>query len=683
MFCGKCGTALGETHQFCRQCGARRPAEFPATASPPAPSASSADAARPPVTDRLEEVVEDGINPAPEALVIGAVNQSTDRPSDRPDDQPIPPGFEARSEPKPVNRSWWARRRTAAKIALIGTPVVVLAAAGFLGLAIGLDLFRPSDAELVRTLSTTTETDKRQHAAADLAARHSLQSTQDLALAAKTNNVAADGLEALREALVGFVFGEMDAEQMKANEAALQTTIACLGVVDDQESADALAKLAFSPDYGLMSVRINAMQVLGQMSADYSLAHLIAALTLPSSTDPSGGLANVASAALLGLPDTAATLVQARVDNSTNDAACIAIDRLIVQTGDAAIEPLLAHLGTGQWVSNLVLELGTPALSALSEQLKSDDSAVRYKALDGMLALYERDITAVGPYLVLPDLVPLLLETRSRESLGLGGINTLERVLARIGQPAVDPLIDLLGEKEWVDNVLVQIGAPAVTALTPRLSSADSATRYDALGVLLRMHQTKKAAVADVLATEEMLPLLIEARSDAGYGDTRDYEIYLVFQDIGDPAAQALVPMLPDTMWAGDALSAMGPAAEPALMTALTSGEVDERLEAAYVLVSMYYSGRDNVPQLAAALESKDLKFIASHWVFYIQLGQAGTESTIADALLKHGKKQMGLDCLNCGNETLDAAARKWGTNHGYYVYTEEGAGYAGPAWGG
>ena len=66
----------------------------------------------------------------------------------------------------------------------------------------------------------------------------------------------------------------------------------------------------------------------------------------------------------------------------------------------------------------------------------------------------------------------------------------------------------------------------------------------------------------------------------------------------------------------------------------------------------------------------------------YIALGQAGSEEVISQALLKYGKKQMGLDCLNCGNETLDAAGRQWARNHRYVVRFCNSVGLAMP-WGG
>jgi hypothetical protein len=119
----------------------------------------------------------------------------------------------------------------------------------------------------------------------------------------------------------------------------------------------------------------------------------------------------------------------------------------------------------------------------------------------------------------------------------------------------------------------------------------------------------------------------------------------------------------------------------PALLLKLRSADSDTRYAAAAVLVRMQSSDPESVASLMSALEKEDLKFIAANYTFYIRLGQAGTEDILARALRAHGNKRMGLDYLNCGNDQLDAAAREWGADHGYTVYSEEGV-YAEHQWG-
>ena len=85
--------------------------------------------------------------------------------------------------------------------------------------------------------------------------------------------------------------------------------------------------------------------------------------------------------------------------------------------------------------------------------------------------------------------------------------------------------------------------------------------------------------------------------------------------------------------------------------------------------------------ELTAALDEEDLKPVAANYAYYIRLGRAGSEDVLIRALNKHGDKDMAVDYLNCGNDTLEQAAQDWAANHGYEVYTTPGVA-GGPQWG-
>ena len=80
-------------------------------------------------------------------------------------------------------------------------------------------------------------------------------------------------------------------------------------------------------------------------------------------------------------------------------------------------------------------------------------------------------------------------------------------------------------------------------------------------------------------------------------------------------------------------------------------------------------------------LDEEDLKPVAANYAYYIRLGRAGSEDVLMRALNKHGGKDMAVDYLNCGNDTLEQAAQDWAANHGYEVYTTPGVA-GGPQWG-
>ena len=61
--------------------------------------------------------------------------------------------------------------------------------------------------------------------------------------------------------------------------------------------------------------------------------------------------------------------------------------------------------------------------------------------------------------------------------------------------------------------------------------------RYRALGVLLRLFLTDEAAVTPTLVDATMVPPLVDARSNATYGDERDGAAEAVLARIGEPAS--------------------------------------------------------------------------------------------------------------------------------------------------
>ena len=676
MFCRVCGAELLEDSRFCGDCGA------PVAAAPIPPPVVETEA---PVAAAAPEAV------APPAVPQAIVEPPIVAPPAAPEPVVAPPAALAAAPTGPgpqvaaqigtESRSAPAKRRNTNKIVLISVAVLVLLAAAGIGAAFALGVFRPSDADLVETLATTANADDRTEAAVDLSSRHSAEATGDLASLAATTSGAADGLAALREEYLAVLSLPRDGEAWQEDEQALLATTDCLAIIDDSASAKGLAEVALSPDYGLMSVRSSALRALTTMKIPSAFDYLIQGIALGQAADPGGELREIAKGALLQLPDAPEALVEARTDSMTSYESRTAIDTLLVEIGDDSIPPLLAHLGE-DWVYQVLLDIGAPALDALSAQLESERPADRYKALDGLLVLYLRGSSVVAPYLVRPELVPLLVKARDEGGLSADRQGTLETVIVLIGAPAVDPLVAMMPAADWVDGVLARMGAPAAAALGALLDSDDAPTRYRGLEVLLRIYALDASAASEQLVDAARIPLLLEAQSEAGYSEERVAGIVAVLTDIGAPAAEALVAMLPDSDWAAEALSTMGAPAEPALLTALTSKDVEVRLYSGSILAWMYQVDAGNTPQLTAALESQDLKSVATYWTFFILLGQPGTEDMIADALLQYGKKQMGLDCMNCGNETLDAAGRKWGANHGYTVYTSEEGGLA-PAWGG
>jgi HEAT repeat protein len=541
MYCPRCGSPFPDGSSFCMKCGASVSPVAPPSAEDPSAASRRAPGSEP-----------------SSAPVFAPVLGATSRP----------------------RKSWWGRQRKGTKVALVFAGLVIIVAL-VAGLAPRIaDALRPSDAELVQTLVTTADAGERQEAAVDLAARHSLEATRDLAAEAATDATAQEGLAALRDGYIARFGVEMDRQTLRENELALKETTQCLALIGDATSVAALGDLCCSSELDLVSVRVAAVHALAETKSAAALPHLIKALALPPSADPRGEIGDAASTVLLVFPDAIPALIQARADSSDQSA----------------------------W-------------------------------------------------------------------------SAIDTTLAGIGEPAVQPLVAQLQAMEWTDEILAEIGKPAIPAVTEVLDSDDAKVRYRALGVLLRLFEKDEAGLTSTLVKDEMVPLLIEARTKATYGDERDDAAETVLARIGDAAVEPVMALLTSEYWAKDVLAGIGAAAVPALTSALNSDDRDMRFAAADALVQIQNKAPESVGALTADLDEENLKAVATNYAYYIRLGKAGSEEILVRALNKHGDKEMALDYLNCGNDTLDEAARKWADDHGYTVYTTPGSA-GGPRWG-
>lgn len=664
MHCPRCGSQFPDEAQYCPSCGAWATPEAQTPQQHPQQSET-----RP----QRKKAVTQGPDKQPRTSVAAAEHRVGD------DVHPVPAAVSGSVGLPSPPRPWWKRQSKGSKVALVFVGMVVLAALAGTLTPVVINALRPSDAELVHTLTATTNAAERHKAAIDLAARHSLQATAELVAAAAGNSTAGDGLSALRDEYISSFGVVMDIEALRENETALRETAECLGVIGDSTSVVALGSLCCSSDFPLVSVRVSAAQALAKTETDDTIPRLIQAVMLAPSGDPTREISKAAAAGLTLMPEAPEALIKARAENAGNTSACSAIENALVLIGEPAVAPLVAQLSSVDWADEVLAEIGNSVVSEVSQKLDSEEPIVRYRALGVFLRQYMRGNAPSD--LVAPWLVPLLIEARSQAHYGDERDIAAEAVLVAIGEPAIEPLVALLSETDWADDVLAKIGSAVIPAVVPELQSEKAIVRYRALGVLLQLYAADKDALAAQLVQPEMIPTLIEARDKAGYGDDRDDDIAAVLTEIGEPAAKALVALLPGSAWVGDVLAGMGDVAAPALLEALQSKDSATRFAAADVLVEMQRSNPESVVSLMSALEKDNLEFIATNYAFYIRLGQSGTEDTLTQALHAHGDKQMAVDYLNCGNERLETAAKQWAADNGYEVYTTEGSHY-GPQWG-
>jgi hypothetical protein len=539
-----------------------------------------------------------------------------------------------------------------------------------------------SEEDLVRTLQTEDDPVARQEAAADLARRHSLTATQELAAAGPDDVVAKAGVASLVDEYVAFVAATIQEAAEKGEELtdkptlALEETIACLACIDDPKAAEALATVASSsvqavPD--TQDLRRRCLDALAAMGSKASVAALV-------------GLASDTRSA-------PARAVELR------DAARDALEAM----GAPAVGALVGVLSDQAWAVDSLVAIGAPAVPELAQGLSGDEATARYDCLKVLLRLYSAGDETATQTLLDPEMVPLLIEARSEAPYETALQDQVVRALTAIGEQAVEPLMALAEETEWAYEALIAIDAGAVPALVSELGKQawieqaladigeaaiqpvrdliggdDELARHRAIGVLLRLYESYETAVEPVLLSADMVPWLLADLTNEAYADEYasvtladfDHQTMgqLALADIGQPAVDPLLAS--DYEWKWWLLADIGADAVPALMSVMTGDVREDALGAAMALTWMKEYSPAAVAELTLDMEEEDLEAIATNYLYYIALGEPGSEEVIGRALKAYGKKQMALDCLNCGNEVLDKAARSWAADHGYRVYT-------------
>jgi HEAT repeat protein len=281
--------------------------------------------------------------------------------------------------------------------------------------------------------------------------------------------------------------------------------------------------------------------------------------------------------------------------------------------------------------------IGDPqAVPALADAALDDDIDVALAAIAALASIGGDDAT--GALVDLTATVPDDGDYEAEDRL-VAAIVALGRVggavaIARLLELKVD---EDMGGTAWmaVDEAVEALSADDVSAVAAALGHDETAVRLEAIACL--------GAIGGPDAVEALIDQV----------GSKDPEIRMAAIDAlaeaGDPKATAtLVKALSDD----DAFAA-----------------------ASRALVEIH---RADASPLLKYLKSK-----STRKVYYplIRIGQKGTEDALVTALGKYGYKDMAVDYLNCGNATLEKAARRWASRHGYTVITLPGG--SSVTWGG
>jgi len=142
-----------------------------------------------------------------------------------------------------------------------------------------------------------------------------------------------------------------------------------------------------------------------------------------------------------------------------------------------------------------------------------------------------------------------------------------------------------------------------------------------------------------------------------------------------------LSDLITEDEFAINLLARIGEPAIPIMKRKMRSNTQSVRFAAGDVLVKMIEYHPNALSSLTSAIDKQGTKTIADNYIFYIRLGQPGTEKIILKALRYNFSLTMGLDLLNCGSSIIEEGAAKIGRENGYTVNSSVGS-HPGPRWG-
>ena len=326
------------------------------------------------------------------------------------------------------------------------------------------------------------------------------------------------------------------------------------------------------------------------------------------------------------------------------------------------------------------------AVDPLIEALRDENSFVRQNAAKALGQI--KDVKAVEP--LIEALGDKDNDVRKYAAAALGYIGDTK---------AIKPLIEALKVVDFYDedareaamNALVSIGEPAVEPLIEALGDKEikTGTRCYAAEALGNIGDNRALKpLIEALGDEETFIKFYAAEALGNIGDNRAVEPLIealkdedenvrkaaayALGEIGDNRAlEPLIEALGDEKDivrknAAYALGQIGKPAIESLFKALEDKNGYVRINAARAL------GNINDPNviefLIASLKDKKLEIIAGAYSFFIKRGEEGTEAVLIEALNAYGDEGMATSYINCGNIELSKAARTWATSHGYNI---------------
>jgi hypothetical protein len=228
-----------------------------------------------------------------------------------------------------------------------------------------------------------------------------------------------------------------------------------------------------------------------------------------------------------------------------------------------------------------------------------------------------------------------------------------ENALIRIGEPSIEPLIEILKDKgnparASVVKILGKIGNGS--AIKPLIDCLTEPGEYSI--------KDKKTVELLIDVSGEKPPEMPEAPKATEMGEI--------------PETTEVIPSIETDI------------NENATNTGISSDTFPDNqypvlVEVVHAL-SLLCKDSENEKIIADEINKIDIAFVMVAYPYLIEIGASGTEDMLINALNIYGFSMMAEDFINSGNEKLEVAARDWAKKNNYTIY--EMPGFGGKEWG-
>ena len=227
------------------------------------------------------------------------------------------------------------------------------------------------------------------------------------------------------------------------------------------------------------------------------------------------------------------------------------------------------------------------------------------------------------------------------------------------------------------ENALIRIGKSSIEPLIEILKDKENPARVSAAKIL--------GKIGDGSAIKP----LIDCLTEPGEYSIKDKKTEEVFGE--KPPEAPEMPEAPTAPGMGEIpeVTEVMPdnetdISEPTNNTGISSDTSSNNqypvLEEAVHALSLLCRDSENEKIIADEINKIDIAFVIVVYPYLIEIGASGTEDILTEALNVYGFSMMAEDFINSGNEKLEVAAREWAKKNNYTIYKMPG--FGGKEWG-